>query len=171
MQHIYGEVVNRLVAAAEATSDASSRCTPRDTGGRPRADARLNQGRILSAARAGFSQYGTEARVSDIARDAGVGVGTVYRSGGRADVGEEKPLLDALDAATGELLRGAQQADDARPGVTAAEIAGLVCGLGLAIHIGGAQLRWERYADILITGIRGDPRGARSGAGRRGPVA
>jgi len=44
-----------------------------------RADARRNRERILAAAAASFSAYGTDAQMDDVARAAGVGVGTVYR--------------------------------------------------------------------------------------------
>jgi AcrR family transcriptional regulator len=44
-----------------------------------RADARRNRERILESARAVFSESGAEAQIDDVARRAGVGVGTVYR--------------------------------------------------------------------------------------------
>ena len=44
-----------------------------------RADARRNRDRLLTAARAAFAEYGTETQMDDIARRAGVGVGTLYR--------------------------------------------------------------------------------------------
>jgi AcrR family transcriptional regulator len=44
-----------------------------------RADARRNRERILEAARVVFARQGSEAQIDDIARAAGVGVGTVYR--------------------------------------------------------------------------------------------
>jgi AcrR family transcriptional regulator len=44
-----------------------------------RADARRNHGRILVSARAVFAEYGADAQMDDVARQAGVGVGTVYR--------------------------------------------------------------------------------------------
>jgi AcrR family transcriptional regulator len=44
-----------------------------------RADARRNRERILAAAREVFGQYGTDAQMDEIARRAGVGVGTLYR--------------------------------------------------------------------------------------------
>ena len=63
-------------------------------GGRPlRADARRNRERILEAARETFSEYGTEAQMDEIARRAGVGVGTLYR---------HFPTKDVL---VGELVR------------------------------------------------------------------
>ena len=44
-----------------------------------RADARRNRERVLAAARETFAADGLEAQVDDVARRAGVGVGTVYR--------------------------------------------------------------------------------------------
>jgi AcrR family transcriptional regulator len=44
-----------------------------------RADARRNRERILEAARDVFAEYGLDAQIDDVARRAGVGVGTVYR--------------------------------------------------------------------------------------------
>jgi AcrR family transcriptional regulator len=44
-----------------------------------RADARRNRGRILAAAREQFAEHGLEVHMEQIARGAGVGVGTVYR--------------------------------------------------------------------------------------------
>lgn len=44
-----------------------------------RADARRNYEKLMAAAAAAFAESGLEAQVEDIARRAGVGVGTVYR--------------------------------------------------------------------------------------------
>jgi AcrR family transcriptional regulator len=44
-----------------------------------RADARRNREKVLVAARAVFSENGRDAQMDDVARRAGVGVGTVYR--------------------------------------------------------------------------------------------
>ena len=44
-----------------------------------RADARRNRERIIAAARTVFAEHGVEAQMDDVAREAGVGVGTVYR--------------------------------------------------------------------------------------------
>jgi AcrR family transcriptional regulator len=44
-----------------------------------RADARRNRDKVVAAAAAAFAESGLEAQVEDIARRAGVGVGTVYR--------------------------------------------------------------------------------------------
>ncbi|MEW9527566.1 TetR/AcrR family transcriptional regulator [Microbispora sp. NPDC049125] len=45
-----------------------------------RADARRNFDALLEAAREAFAQHGTEASLEDIARRAGVGIGTLYRN-------------------------------------------------------------------------------------------
>lgn len=58
-----------------------------------RADARRNREAIVAAAREAFASQGDEAQMDDIARLAGVGVGTVYR---------HFPTKDAL---MGELIR------------------------------------------------------------------
>jgi AcrR family transcriptional regulator len=58
-------------ATAEATTDAAQRG--------PRADARRNRERVLAAARICMARDGLEAGMDQVARAAGVGVGTVYR--------------------------------------------------------------------------------------------
>ena len=44
-----------------------------------RADARRNYQRLLTEARAAFAEHGTDASLEDVARRAGVGIGTLYR--------------------------------------------------------------------------------------------
>jgi AcrR family transcriptional regulator len=44
-----------------------------------RADARRNYDRLIEAARKGFTANGTDTSLEAIARDAGVGIGTLYR--------------------------------------------------------------------------------------------
>ncbi len=46
---------------------------------RLRADAIRNREKVLAAARAAFAEHGPDAQMEDVARRAGVGVGTVYR--------------------------------------------------------------------------------------------
>jgi AcrR family transcriptional regulator len=50
-----------------------------DTDRPQRSDARRNRERILESARKVFAEYGADAQIDDVARQAGVGVGTVYR--------------------------------------------------------------------------------------------
>jgi AcrR family transcriptional regulator len=62
-------------------SDSSSRSLATDDpGSRPqRADARRNRGLVLAAAEAVFSELGLRAPIEEVARRAGLGVGTVCR--------------------------------------------------------------------------------------------
>jgi len=46
---------------------------------KPRADSVRNRERVLRAARALFAAGGPEASLEAVARDAGVGIGTLYR--------------------------------------------------------------------------------------------
>jgi AcrR family transcriptional regulator len=46
---------------------------------RPRADAERNRDLLLKAAKAAFAEKGADASLEEIARDAGVGIGTLYR--------------------------------------------------------------------------------------------
>src|SRR5512142_3516220 len=47
--------------------------------GQLRADARENRARLITAATAAFAEKGADAPLEDIARRAGVGIGTLYR--------------------------------------------------------------------------------------------
>jgi AcrR family transcriptional regulator len=81
-------------------------------GERPsRVDAARNRDRVLTAAREAFAEYGSEAQMEDIARRAGVGVGTVYRHFQTKDA-----LIDALLTARftqlADRLRLSQQVKD-----------------------------------------------------------
>jgi AcrR family transcriptional regulator len=62
--------------AAEAASDIDSPLPDRPK----RADARRNQERLITAARDVFAREGVGATMEAIARQAGVGVGTLYRN-------------------------------------------------------------------------------------------
>lgn len=81
---------------------------PHGGGGRaPRADAQRNRGRLVEAAREGFSKHGTEASLEDIARQAGVGIGTLYRHFPTRDALIEavyRREVEVLHGAAGELL-------------------------------------------------------------------
>jgi AcrR family transcriptional regulator len=59
--------------AASTSRSAISTARP------PRADAQRNSARVLEAARAVFAEHGPDASLEEIARRAGVGIGTLYR--------------------------------------------------------------------------------------------
>jgi AcrR family transcriptional regulator len=46
---------------------------------KPRADAQLNRERILEVAKQAFTRFGVDASLDEIAKQAGVGAGTLYR--------------------------------------------------------------------------------------------
>jgi len=76
-------------------------------GDRPlRADARRNREKVLAAARAVFAEHGRDAQMDDVARRAGVGVGTVYRH-----FPTKEALIEALMVAAFEAI--AAEADAA----------------------------------------------------------
>lgn len=52
---------------------------PKNAPGKPRTDAHRNRERILEAAQQAFARFGADARLDDIAKQAGVGPGTLYR--------------------------------------------------------------------------------------------
>ncbi|GAB4070366.1 helix-turn-helix transcriptional regulator [Ancylobacter sonchi] len=73
---------------------------------RLRADARRNRERILRTAMRHFSQHGIDASLDEIAREAEVGAGTLYRH----FPSREALLAAALEERQAALLAGAQQA-------------------------------------------------------------
>ena len=70
-------------------------------GGRPatrlRADARRNEEQVLQAAREKFVERGIDCPLEEIARRAGVGIGTLYRRFGDRDGLVKAVLVDALE--------------------------------------------------------------------------
>jgi len=75
-------------------------------GDRPlRADARRNREKVLTAARAVFSEHGRDAQIDDVARRAGVGVGTVYRH-----FPTKEALIEALMVAAFEAIAAQAEA-------------------------------------------------------------
>jgi AcrR family transcriptional regulator len=73
-------------------------------GRKPRSDAQQNRERILAAARAAFARDGGDASLDDIAKQAGVGPGTLYRH-----FPSREELLTAVYEASAEKLAKAGQ--------------------------------------------------------------
>ncbi len=130
--------------------------------GRPlRADARRNRERILESARAVFAESGADAQIDDVARHAGVGVGTVYRhfptkEALLAELVRQKFLLfagrarEALEA-DGEpfsVIEGLLRHNAA----TAAEDAGIQYALASAGEQAWAQAQVEQEELLAVTG-------------------
>lgn len=60
-------------------SNQVSQNNPSDGGRRPRADAKRNRAKLVEAAKRVFADRGATASLEQVARDAGVGIGTLYR--------------------------------------------------------------------------------------------
>ncbi len=179
-----------------------------------RADALRNHASILQAARELFAGEDPDVQIGDVARRAGVGVGTVYRhfpdkealmgelvrerfgvfnARLRAALDEDgdafQALADAMranvasladDAATrfaftsggervfehaekerqefmviaSELVDRAHAARTLREDFGAADIPMLMCGVCATIDKRGAGWSWERYLELMISGMR-----------------
>jgi AcrR family transcriptional regulator len=80
-----------------------------------RADARRNYERLLTAADPAFAEHGAEASLEDIARRAGVGIGTLYRHFPNRTALLEAVYLDRVEALCAHAagLREAQSPGDA----------------------------------------------------------
>jgi AcrR family transcriptional regulator len=109
-----------------------------------RRDAQRNRERILEATRAAFAERGLEIGVDEIARRAGVGMGTLYRHFPTKDA-----LIDAIvDARFAELTAAAAQALEAPDA-------------------------WGGFAAFLeaAVALQGDDRGFKDALAARGPDA
>ena len=71
---------------------------------KPRTDAQRNRERILEAAKEAFTRFGANASLDDIARQAGVGAGTLYRHFPARDA-----LIEAVYRSEVEKLAAAQR--------------------------------------------------------------
>lgn len=71
---------------------------------KPRADGQRNRERILEVARLAFTRHGAEATFDDIAREAGIGSGTLYRHFPNRDA-----LIEAVYRSEVEKLAAAGQ--------------------------------------------------------------
>ena len=81
------------------------------TGRKPRADAKRNRQRLLEAARAQFDQQGTAVSLEEIARKAGVGIGTLYRHFPTRDV----LIADVYRNEAAKLVDSARELAAAKP--------------------------------------------------------
>ena len=76
----------------------------KQVGRKPRADAQRNRERILEVAKEGFTRSGANASLDDIARQSGVGAGTLYRHFPTRDA-----LLEAVYRTEVEKLAAAEK--------------------------------------------------------------
>ena len=78
--------------------------SPQSAARKPRADAQRNRDRVLEAAKEAFTRSGAVASLDDIAKQAGVGAGTLYRHFPSRD-----QLLEAVYRTEVEKLAAAEQ--------------------------------------------------------------
>src|ERR1700739_478543 len=91
-----------------STTELTAQITPAAP---KRADARRNHERVLVAAREAFAEGGESTALEEIARRAGVGIGTLYRH-----FPNRQALLEALYInEVQEVCRSAARLDDADP--------------------------------------------------------
>jgi AcrR family transcriptional regulator len=76
-----------------------------------RSDARRNRERVLVAARTVFAEQGRDAQIDDVARRAGVGVGTVYRHFPTKQALLAALVVDAFDRIAAEARRALEEPD------------------------------------------------------------
>lgn len=89
------------------------------TGKALRADARRNQQQVLDAARELFVERGLDCPLEEVARRAGVGIGTLYRRFGDRDALIKAVLLDALEQSVASAERAHASGEDGLDGVAA----------------------------------------------------
>src|ERR671932_373920 len=147
-----------------------------------RADARRNRERILEAARSECAAHGAAVQIDDVARRAGVGVGTVDRHFPTKDaliealVAEKirvttENLREALEIAdpweafaagvrrnaevndaAERLVTRAQEAGELRDDVTVEDVGALIG--GLCASMAHPELDWRRHLEVLLDGLR-----------------
>lgn len=83
---------------------------PQDAG---RADARRNRGKVLAAAAQAFDEHGSDFSLGAIARQAGVGAGTVYRHFPTKEILLESVLVQQVDHLVESARQWAARADPA----------------------------------------------------------
>ena len=76
-----------------------------------RADARRNRARILAAAEDVFAEYGASASTEEVARRAGVAIGTVFRHFPTKDDLLRAIMKDLLERLTGQVTQLAAEGD------------------------------------------------------------
>lgn len=98
-----------------------------------RADARRNAERLVAAARAALDEEGLGATTREVARRAGVGLGTLYRQAPNLDELLTAILFDSIAEMTAEAARALQEPDPwqgfARFAETFVQLRAASCGL------------------------------------------
>lgn len=110
---------------------------------KPRADAQRNRARLLKTAKVAFSEKGSGASLDEIARAAGVGIGTLYR---------HFPTRDALIAAVYRNETDQFYAAVARLAQTHPPVAALREGMLLFVDYMGTKLGMSEALNSIVGG-------------------
>lgn len=86
-----------------------------DAGRKPRADAARNRELLIAAAKQAFAEHGSNASLEEIARGAGVGIGTLYRNFATRDALVEAVYRNEVE----QLISAATRLSAERPPVDA----------------------------------------------------
>ena len=139
---------------------------------KPRADAQRNRERILEVARHVFTQHGAEATLDDIARQANIGPGTLYRHFPTRDALIEavyRSEVEKLTAAGRRLIEGARglihrafvtlvqraiDSGDLRPDADPNDFVRALVGVFHTTALPGWEASARRIVEILIAGSR-----------------
>jgi AcrR family transcriptional regulator len=110
-----------------------------------RADARRNRERILQAAKDVFAEQGADAQMDDVARKAGVGVGTVYRHFPNKDALIAELVKEKFGIFTERVkaVLGEDDAWEAFCGVLRGNAELMSQNVALQEALGGADIDWE----------------------------
>lgn len=143
-----------------------SKRRPAPVARKPRADAQRNRERILEVAKEAFTRYGAEASLDDIAKQAGVGPGTLYRHFPSRDA-----LIEAVYRSEVEkLAAAARRLADEKPPVEALRAWMLL----FVDHIAAKQIIAPALNSVvggaskLYEGTRAEVQGAMDGLVKRG---
>jgi AcrR family transcriptional regulator len=123
---------------------------------KPRADAERNRARILTVARALFAERGADVQLPEVARAAGIGIGTVYRHfPAREDLVEaaaEQRFAAIEEFARTKCLQRTESGAVARylhhVGEVLATDRGLSAAIEVARHTAGSEPRGETRARL-----------------------
>ncbi|GAA4606668.1 TetR/AcrR family transcriptional regulator [Actinoallomurus liliacearum] len=143
---------------------------PENAARRSRADAERNRGRVLQAADELFAEHGDQVQMADVARAAGVGVGTVYRH-----FPTRQALVEAVaEVRFAEILRHAREECLPLPDTRQA-LAGFLARIGrvheegrgvssaIEAALGDTEPRGQIGADLLAVGAELVERGRSDG--------
>jgi len=126
-----------------------------------RSDARRNRARVLAAAEAEFASHGIAVQMDDIAKRAGVGVGTVYRHFPTKEALFEEIVYTRLERLACEARELADMEDPGgalfdflaklvEQGSSKRDLADALSGAGVDLHVALSQVKLELEAAVRV---------------------